>query len=340
MFLTLVGRFVDGQIKGKRPWTNVYGAARSLLAVGTLLTLACNRSATLFITGSGMNFDPPDSQYFIQKIGFFCVFGPHHLEMARWVAVALLAVVASGWNPRLTGLIHWWIASSLQMSATLVDGGDAITANLTLLMLPLTLTDPRRSHWGSADVKDSHPSARLRLFFALIGYVLIRFQMAGVYFHASVAKFGVEEWADGTAIYYWAINPTFGYPDWLQPLTMRLLKDPVIVCCTTWGVMILEYLLGIGLFLPKRHWKWLLYGGITLHVGIIILHGLVSFGLAMIAGLILYLRPLEQVFHFGRKSGEGAFSATAGKLRIAGADRTEEAEGDQVPNGALNEQGK
>jgi len=129
--------------------------------------------------------------------------------------------------------------------------------------------------------------------------------MAGVYFHASVAKFAVPEWADGTAIYYWAINPTFGYPDWLRPLAMWLLKDPVFLCCTTWGVMILEYLLSAGLFFPKRHWKWLLYAGIAFHFAIIVLHGLVNFGIAMIAGLILYLRPLEQVFRFGRKDCNG-----------------------------------
>src|SRR2546422_599543 len=137
MFLTPVGRFVDEQIKGKLPWTNVYGAARSLLALGTLLTMACNTSPVLFIKGSGMNYDPPNTQYFIQKIGYFGVFGHNHLELARWLAVVLLAIVASGWRPRFSCVIHWWISSSLQMSGTLIEGGDQITANLTLLLLPI-----------------------------------------------------------------------------------------------------------------------------------------------------------------------------------------------------------
>jgi hypothetical protein len=37
--------------------------------------------------------------------------------------------------------------------------------------------------------------------------------------------------------------------------------------------------------------------GIAFHIGIIVLLGLMSFGLVMIAALILYLRPLEQPFH-------------------------------------------
>jgi antimicrobial peptide system SdpB family protein len=305
MFLTLIGRFVDDQIKGKRPWTNVYGLARTLLALGTLLTLACNSSTTLFIRGSGMIFDPPAAEHFIQKMGFFLIFGRDHLELARWVGVGLLALVASGWYPKFTGIIHWWISSSLQISGTLVDGGDQITANLTLLLLPMTLTDPRRSHWDCAEVKDFLLSKRLRLFVALISYVVIRVQVAGIYFHASVAKFAVEEWVDGTAIYYWAIHPTFGFPGWVKPLALWLLKNPVILCCTTWGVMILEYLLSVGLFLPKRYWRWLLYTGLMFHFAILVLHGLVSFTLAASAGLLLYLRPLEQLFRLPSKTYSG-----------------------------------
>jgi antimicrobial peptide system SdpB family protein len=301
MFLIPVGRFVDEQIRGKQPWTNVYGAARSLLALATLLTLACNSPSTLFIRLAGMDSDPPVTQHFLQKIGYFGVFGHSHLELARWLAVGLLAVVASGWYPRFTGVIHWWICSSLQMSGTLVDGGDQIASDLSFLLLPMTLTDPRSTHWQTLEVRDRLFSDRLRLFFALAGYVAIRFQMAGVYFHACIAKFGVPEWADGTALYYWGIHPNFGFPDWSKPISMWLLRDPVILSCTTWGVMILEYLLTVGLFLPKKYWKWLLCAAIIFHLGIGVFLGLPSFAIAMWAGLILYLRPLEQAFQFGRK---------------------------------------
>jgi antimicrobial peptide system SdpB family protein len=249
-----------------------------------------------------MACDPPDPKVFIERISYFALFGHSHLELARWLAVALLVIVASGWYPRITGLVHWWISVSLQMSATTIDGGDQITADLTILLLPMTLTDTRRTHWEQTQVDSTLLTNRLRLFFALFSYVLIRIQMAGVYLHASVAKFAVSEWADGTSIYYWAIHPTFGYPAWLKPIALWLLKDPVVVCCTTWGVMFLEYLLSAALFLPKKYWKWLLFAGIAFHFAIAILHGLVSFGIAMTAGLILYLRPLEQVFCFGGRS--------------------------------------
>src|SRR5690606_40939524 len=51
-----------------------------------------------------------------------CLLAPDHLELARWLSVVALLVVASGWRPRLTALPHWWLTWSLSVSATLTDG--------------------------------------------------------------------------------------------------------------------------------------------------------------------------------------------------------------------------
>ena len=42
--LTKLGAAVARQVAGARPWTNVYGFARTVLAAGTLLTLLANSS--------------------------------------------------------------------------------------------------------------------------------------------------------------------------------------------------------------------------------------------------------------------------------------------------------
>ena len=62
--------------------------------------------------------------------------------------------------------------------------------------------------------------------------------------------------------------------------------------------MALEVMLFTGLVLQKRYRKYLLVAGITFHMAIAILHGLISFGLAMFGALVLFLRPVDAAFAF------------------------------------------
>jgi hypothetical protein len=45
--------------------------------------------------------------------------------------------------------------------------------------------------------------------------IVMRLQVAVLYFHAAVAKFGVTDWADPTAMYHWFNHRTFGAAPWL-----------------------------------------------------------------------------------------------------------------------------
>jgi antimicrobial peptide system SdpB family protein len=120
---------------------------------------------------------------------------------------------------------------------------------------------------------------------------VIRLQVAVVYLHASVGKMKVEEWTNGTAVYYWFLHPVFGAADWLRPVLVPLLMSPVPVTVLTWGAVILELILFAGLFMERRHRRWLLWVGLAFHFGIVLVHGLVGFFFAMAGALILYLWP-------------------------------------------------
>src|SRR5690242_10304759 len=50
--LTFLGESAAAEL-GRSPWTNVYGLGRSLLAAGTLATLAASPSETLFRPAAG-----------------------------------------------------------------------------------------------------------------------------------------------------------------------------------------------------------------------------------------------------------------------------------------------
>jgi antimicrobial peptide system SdpB family protein len=296
------------------PWTNVYGLARTLIALSTAATLAFNRTTALFVPAAG-GVQAPICEG-IRGDGLFCLVPHHDLGVARWFGVALLLVVASGYRPRFTGIIHWWIAFSLQANALTLDGGDNAAAVLALLLVPVTLTDARTWHWQASPAPTGTTRDDATRLVALITLTALRVQVAGIYFHASIGKFGVEEWTNGTALYYFTQSPIFGATGIVTAVMRPIVLSAVGVTLLTWSVLVLEYLLSAALLMPKRFWAPLLVAGISLHAGIILIHGLWSFGVVMFGALVLYLRPVERPFRLGtlvtpmRRLARGLRSAT------------------------------
>ncbi|MEZ4363430.1 MAG: HTTM domain-containing protein [Kofleriaceae bacterium] len=289
--------------------SNVLGVARTVIALGTLGTLLFSRASDILRPAVGFSESPHCAS--VGKAGLFCLTGADHLELGRWLAVAALLLVASGWRPRLTGLLHWYVVTSLFSSGTLVDGGDQAAVVLTFLLVPITLADPRRWHWSAAPpVSLERTTARralgasaLRLLALTCAWAL-RLQMAGIYFQACVSKLKVPEWQDGTAVYYWFTDPWFGIPEPVRSLVMPLLTNGMVVTAITWGALALEIFLFSGLVATRRTRRALLVLGISFHAMIALIHGLLSFALVMWGGLILFLRPLDQEFAAVRRLTE------------------------------------
>src|SRR5580765_7787543 len=188
--------------------------------------------------------------------------GREHLVLAKLVAVIVLLLVISGWRPRLTALPHWWVSYSFAASAAVFDGGDVVAATLTLLLLPVAFTDRRRWHWRG--VGDGNAPASVA---AQTGLLLLRFQVSIIYLFAAVLKLRSEEWANGTALYYWWSHPKFGAWGPLRWLT-DLVGPSRLVVPMTWGVLVLELCLAFALLAPVRLRSWLLPVAVLFHVGI------------------------------------------------------------------------
>jgi antimicrobial peptide system SdpB family protein len=313
--LTPLGRMVRLWVCRSNPWTNVYGCARTLLAASTALTLMFNSSATLFRPIAGVRMQVPYCELTSQKLGIFCL-AHGHVDVTRWLAVGLLAMVASGWRPRITGPIHWWIASSFQASASTIDGGDQTAAVLALLLLPIALTDRRKWHWSSPS-QEGVEGEWSRLL-ALSALVAIRLQVAAIYFHAAVAKMSVREWENGTAVYYWFTHPVFGGNHYVMTFLRPLITNSIGVATITWGTIILEFALTMGLFATRTARRVLLPLGIGFHLAIIVIHGLFSFAVTMFAALILYLRPMDEFFHLPQHVSEAVLLLKNGLARRGG----------------------
>ncbi|MFB4426945.1 sporulation-delaying protein SdpB family protein [Streptomyces sp. QL37] len=271
------------------PWTNVYGLARTLLALGTLGTLAFSSTGTLFRPVATQGDYPICTGP--MRAGVFCLAPENGLTETRWLCVLVLLVVASGWRPRWTALPHAWVSFSLFSGIAIADGGDQVTVVLSSLLALAALGDPRRWHWQALPEGEA-PRRRRTVLMGATGLVLARIQMSFLYFQSCVAKLPHAEWADGTAMWYWGHSLAFGAPGPLQPLVEPVLASAWGVALLTWIPLAIEIGLAASLLLAQ-HWRWRLFAaGIIFHLSIAAMMGLWSFALAMIGGLVVLCFPL------------------------------------------------
>jgi antimicrobial peptide system SdpB family protein len=275
-------------------WTNVYGVARSCIALGTFATFVLNDTSILFRPGVNLESLPICTYY--NQFSLFCLLS-EHLGLARWISVIVLFFVIIGWAPRITGILHWYIVFSFTSSATLLDGGDHIATIITFMLVPITITDNRKWHWDdSHEIGNGHFSKMIRSLVAFSGFMIIKFQVALIYLNAAGAKLLVEEWQNGTAVYYWFNHPVFGASEWLQPMLYPLITNAYFVTLLTWGSVMIEFLLFACVLASNKLRRVGLVGGIFFHFLIFIIHGLFSFFCTMTGSLILYLYPRNEVF--------------------------------------------
>lgn len=270
---------IEGLIESKY-WTNYLGLARTLLALATLLTLITNSTKTLF--SFGINNEISIKCSGINSFSLFCLI--KNLNIAIIVSAIILFFVIIGLYPRFTAIFHWWVSYSFATSSYIVDGGDQIASILTLILIPICIFDKRKWHWNFDKYSHSYYEKVISFF----SYSLIYIQVFVIYFHAAVGKFAVEEWVNGTALYYWFYNSFFGLKNSLIPLFEFVLKSPILVTFSTWGVIILELFLAFGIFYTNKKLRYFAcIVGIIFHFFIVLVHGLFSFFLIMSALLII-----------------------------------------------------
>ncbi len=277
------------------PFTNVIGLCRSLLALGLLLTLLSTNINTLVHKYSDGNLVNPllNESVALNKYNFFILFGNDHLNLMKYLAIIILTIVISGFWFKITSFLHWWIAISFLYFSSIIDGGDQINAVISLILIPILLFDKRKNHWEKMNTEIS-----IRSIIPIITIWIIRLQVALIYFQASVGKYFVPEWADGTAIYYWWNHTVFGMPIIISDYVNLALSNSFIVTFITYSVMILEILIFLGLTANIRYRKIILIIGIFFHLSIIIFHGIFSFFFSITACLILFLYPTYQNINF------------------------------------------
>lgn len=268
-------------------YNNTFGFARSLLALGTLLTLVFNSPSVLFPPHTFLKNQANATG--IETSNIFFMFNYEYIWLPYVFSIFVLGIVILGYYPKITCFFHVWVSYSLYHSMLIIEGGDQITAILTLMIFPLCVCDNRKNHWYNPEKTVIKISNTYIYYFLNNSYIFIRFQMAILYLDAGVEKFKVTEWLEGTATYYWFNHNMFGAPLWLKNILNYFFSNAYFVSSVTWGVMFLEIGLFSGFFIKQKYRYILFVLAIFFHFFIFVIHGLPTFGIAMTGGLILYL---------------------------------------------------
>ncbi len=273
------------RLRNKSVYTPKLAIARFLVAFGMLLFISFNDMSIV----ANHNYthlkrfrtrDVAHASSHLKSTNLFMMMPP---ARAKMVVIIILLLVMSGLLPQLTGPLHVWASFSIITYFTVLNGGDKIAFVLSILLLPLCLTDPRLNQWKR---KEQQPSNRN--IFANVALFAIQVQAAIIYLDSAISKLLVKEWRDGTAIYYYTSDYRLGAPDWLRSINETITLTP-LVALLSWGAIILELLLFACLFATARVKKVFLVIALFFHFLIAVNFGLIPFFFSMAALLILYL---------------------------------------------------
>lgn len=263
-------------------WPRGLVLVRSLVATGTAVTLAATPINTLFYRSKNFPNGIICSDGMVNTISLFCRLDSSYLVLGKLAVIAVLLVAISGYSPRIMGILHWYVTFSFVSTSPVPDGGDHLALVIATLILPVSLVDSRRWAWG-----DDPPSSSSWWIVASFTQLAGLIQTLFVYFHSSIAKFGVEEWADGTALWYWSRQNVFGFPGYLREITDKIFSLGWVVGSFTYGVLVLEFYLGLSVFM---RWQWKAVAfvlGILFHLIIALTLGLISFAFSAWGLLVL-----------------------------------------------------
>lgn len=266
-------------------FTPALGLLRAGIALAHLLTLATTSTDYLIRPAAGIP-DPLECSN-IKSLSMYCLAPNDQLWIVRALGIAICCLCISGFLPRLSALLFFWLSFSAFNTWIITDGGDQVILNISLLVLLINMGEPRKNQWFPP--LPSSNEWKLRIGFLLTA--LIKIQVFAIYFHAGVAKAAVDNWANGTEVYYDLSHPMFGANQTVSWLLQPFINNGLVVQILTWGTMVVEVFIAFAIFGSKRAkaTAWVL--AFSLHIGIAIFMGIVSFSIAMITVATFALLP-------------------------------------------------
>lgn len=272
-------RVVEDAIDHFEPRSVSVQLGRSLIAVAQILTLTFTPWERL--TPQIVNTPQSPVCRGASSAALFCLAPADRPGVGIAVAIAVLVLVCAGIVPRVVSFAHAWVSYSIAVSLGLPDGGEQVAQVVSILLVGVSIADGRWIAWRRAP----RPAKSSLLGVAFAAWWVLRLQMAGVYLQSGIAKLGVEDWVNGSAMYYVVRDSSFGASGPVGELMEAVTATPVGVAVLTWGTILGEVALAVLLLSGPRARRVALGIAVALHVGIIASIGLWSFGLIMIGAV-------------------------------------------------------
>lgn len=261
------------------PRSPFLAAGRSLLALAQLSFLLATPDRLLLLHRlPGQNATPCTG---LKATSLWCATGnptsPN--DLARLVAITVLLAVAIGFRPKWLCIPHWYVSFSIAADVTVIDGGGRVAQIVTGLLIPICLGDTRTWQWTRPRTPIA-PSWRGSAYAALL---VLRLQVAIVYLGASLTKSAFAPWRDGEAVQALVRDPQFGVPAAVRPPVEHLLANHPVAATLTWSVIVVEIAIAASMAAGRRSRMAGTAAAACLHCAIILVMGLIGFGLIMIA---------------------------------------------------------
>lgn len=279
---SLASRLAD-KVRNFSSESQALGLGRTILALAQASVFAFTPADRLFVpvgaTEPGANCGEATG-----TVSLFCLL-PSGYQVDSYIVVILLLIVASGILPRFTAILHYWVSLSVGTSISLPDGGESVAMTATLFLMFALANDRRVWHWQTPNRRTGARTSVLQGS-AFAGMWALRLQMAYIYLNSALAKLPVEQWSGGSATYYVSRMENFGAAGILAEVFRFLLAVPLIALATAWGTIVIEALIGVFLIVGGKRSVVALVLSVCLHIGIIAMIGIVSFGWVMIGAMI------------------------------------------------------
>lgn len=218
----------------------------------------------------------------VGRVSIFCLDPSPNKLIARVALMVILGLVVAGVVPAVTSFLHLWASFSIASSVALPDGGDQVAVIATFLIAFITLGDIRLCAWTSSPPKRG-PAVLAGVGGAAI--FILRLQIAFIYLQSGLSKLGVEDWLNGSALYYVVRDPSFGATGPIGEVLRAMTAVPLGTALLTWGTISLETAAGVLVLSRPRRRQGALVLVVALHVGILLAIGLWSFAIIMIGAV-------------------------------------------------------
>ena len=268
-----------------------YNLLRSVLALTTLFTLLFNYHILSDSASVPLKETNLGSNIFI-SCDIYTFFG---FNLGYFTSIFILLCVVSGFFPMITSILHFYVSLSFNTHfRNLCDGGDYLTSLVSFLLIPIFISDTRKNSW--VPFADSNFYNNFQKLSIMVNYHALRLLFCLVYFHATVGKFRINEWYNGTAIYYFLNDPLSGNAFLIENEILKpFFANPFFIALLTWGTLIIEALIALMLFCDKIKIKRIVfYLGFILHILIIPAFFIPAFSIKMIACLYFYLMVIPK----------------------------------------------